>query len=345
MKKWLKIIILGGLVLCILSACVKKEPSETSEGLPKAVNIGMIRVPNDKQVAISMKQFDEYFQNRGIETKFLFFDSGVSANQAFASGSIDFAEMGYTNAVVALSKELPVELIWLHDVLGENEALVVQEDSEIQRVKDLKGKKIATPFSSTSHFSLLKALEEEGIQEDVTLLDMETADIVAAWERKDIDAAYTWEPTLSRIKETGRVITTSADLAAKGHMTTNVDLVRKGFSEKYPDLVVDYLACLTKGQEYYTKDPNAAATMVCQDLNITKEEALTQMEASKWLTPEEEISADYLGTNQAPGQFHQVFIDTIDFLIEQKSITERPTDMAVHQFINSSYAEQLVVRK
>lgn len=346
MKRWQKLLVLGSLVLTTLGlgACGKKSAEETSNGLPKVVNIGMIRVPNDKQVAISMNFFDSYFKERGIETKFLFFDSGVAANQAFASGSIDFAEMGYTNGVVALSKELPVELIWLHDVLGENEALVVQEDSNVQSVKELKGKKIATPFSSTSHFSLLKALEEAGIQDEVTLLDMETADIVAAWERKDIDAVYTWEPTLSRIKETGRVLTTSADLAEKGHLTTNIDLVHKDFSKKYPELVVDYLACLSEGCEQYRENPEETAEIISKDLSLTSKEALMQMDASKWLTPEEEISNAYMGTQENPGQFHQVFMDTIDFLIEQKSITERPTKEAVHEFINSSYAEQLVAR-
>ncbi|MHC5268308.1 taurine ABC transporter substrate-binding protein [Enterococcus sp. LJL98] len=344
MKKWLKLLILGSMTL-LFTACNQGESKETNDGLPKVVNIGIIRVPNDKQVAISTNQFDRYFKERGIETKFLFFDSGVAANQAFASGSIDFAEMGYTNGVVALSKELPVELIWLHDVLGENEALVVQEDTEINSVKELKGKKIATPFSSTSHFSLLKALEEAGIQEEVTLLDMETADIVAAWERKDIDAVYTWEPTLSKIKDTGKVLTTSADLAEKGHLTTNIDLVHRDFSEKYPELVVDYLASLSQGYEEYMKDPTGTAKILSKDLNLTPEETLEQMQASKWLTPEEEISSDYLGTQAAPGQFHQVFIDTIDFLIEQKSIRERSTNEAVHNFINSSYIEELVARK
>lgn len=346
MKKKIFTYLFAFVALISLSACgnSKKDVSEKNE-LPKVVNIGIIRVPNDKQVAISTKQFAPYFDDKGIKTNFIFFDSGVAANQAFASGSIDFAEMGYTNGVVALAKKLNVELIWLHDILGENEALVIQKDSDIQNIADLKGKKVATPFSSTSHFSLLKALEEAGIEKDVTILDMETTDIVAAWERGDIDAAYTWEPTLSKIKATGRVLTDSAELAEKGHMTTNIDLVRKDFAEKYPELVVDYLAALTKGQEYYTNDPEAAAKAVAKDLNLTTEEALTQMNASKWLTPEEEISAEYLGTNENPGKFHSVFSDTIDFLAEQKSITEKPTKDEIRKFINSSYIEKLLERK
>lgn len=342
MKNNFKWFLYSSIVLLLLSACGMKE---TESEFPSKINIGIIRVPNDKQVAISMEIFDTYFKNKGIQTNFLFFDSGVAANQAFASGSIDFAEMGYTNGVVALSKELPVELIWIHDVLGKNEALVVQEESSITTIQDLKGKKIATPFSSTSHFSLLKTLEDAGIQNEVEILDMETADIVAAWERKDIDATYTWEPSLSRVKETGRVLITSEELADKGIMTTNIELVHQNFAKKYPDLVIDYLACLQQGHEYFVTNQKETASIVAKDLNLTDEEVLNQMQASKWLTAQEQVSSDYLGTNAEPGQFHHIFIDTIDFLLTQKAINDRPSEEVVHQFINSSYAEKLVERK
>lgn len=345
MMKRYRMKLIGMLILLLsLSAC-KTGDATTENQLPKEVKIGIIRVPNDKQVAISTQKFDKYFKARGIETKFLFFDSGVAANQAFVSNSIDFAEMGYTNGVVALAKKLPVELIWLHDIIGENEALVVPEESSVQNVADLKGKKIAVPFSSTSHFSLLKALEEAGIKEDVSLLDMETADIVAAWERNDLDAAYTWEPTLSHLKDQGRVLLTSRELAEKGYMTANIELVHTGFAKKYPELVVDYLSALTDGQTVYFDEPSQAVEQVSKDLNLTEEETLKQMNMSKWLRPEELISADYLGTNKEPGHFHQVFLDTATFLVEQKSIDQVPNEQEVNEFINSEYIEKLIDRK
>lgn len=344
MKRYIIRIISALVFILSLSAC-KNGEAETVNQLPKEVKIGIIRVPNDKQVAISTNKFDAYFKERGIETKFLFFDSGVAANQAFVSGSIDFAEMGYTNGVVALAKGLPVELIWLHDVIGENEALVVPSTSSVKKVEELKGKKIATPFSSTSHFSLLKALEEAGIKEEVTLLDMETADIVAAWERNDLDAAYTWEPTLSHLKDHGRVLLSSRELAEQGHMTSNIDLVHRDFAQKYPELVVDYLAALVDGQNLYFESPEEAVTQVANDLNLTEEETLKQMQMIQWLSPEDLVSQDYLGTKEAPGHFHQVFMETAEFLVEQQSIDHVPSESEINAFIHSEYLEALLARK
>lgn len=331
----LLVLVSGGLFAC----GENKDKKENDATLPEEVRIGIIRVPNDKQVAIQKGFFKKYFDDKGIKTSFMFFDSGVAANQAFASGSIDFAEMGYTNGVVACATELPVKLIWIHEVLGENEALVAQNELGAVSVEDLKGKKIATPFSSTSHLSLLKALEEAGIEKDVTILDMETAEIVAAWERGDIDAAYTWEPTLSKIKETGNVLIDSRELAEKGYMTVNIDLVHEDFAEKYPDLVKDYLLALNDAVELYKKAPEEAAQAAAEALEISEEEALEQMKATQWLTLEEQISENYLGTSDKPGKFHDVFLDTAIFLKDQGSIKRVPDEKEVHDFISSKYVE------
>lgn len=328
------------LAVLALGGCGKKNASESGgTNQPKEIRIGVIRVPNDTQVAMQQKFFDSYFADKGIKTTFIFFDSGVAANQAFASGSIDFAEMGYTNGVVALANDLPVELIWLHEILGENEALVAKNGKKIKQVADLKGKKIATPFSSTSHFSLLKALEDAGIEKDVTLLDMETAEIVAAWERGDLDAAYTWEPTLSTLKKTGEVLVDSRQLAEKGYMTTNIELVHTDFSKKYPELVRDFILGLNEAVEFYHKSPDKAAQAAAKSLDITKADALKQMQATQWLTAKEELGADYLGTNATPGNYYQVFEDTATFLKEQGSIKAVPSKEKINAFINSEYIE------
>lgn len=338
MKKKTALLLVISLLAILFVGCGKKEISS----LPREVRIGIIRVPNDKQVAISKKFFEEYFEDKGIKTKFVFFDSGVAANQAFSSNSIDFAEMGYTNGVVALSTGIPVNLIWIHEILGTNEALVVSESRGVKDIKELKGKKIATPFSSTSHFSLLQSLKIAGIEHDVDLLDMETKDIVAAWERGDIDGAYTWEPTLSILKESGKILIDSKELSEAGFLTANIDLVHQDFAEKYPELVADYLLALNKGVKFYQNNPDEAAESCAEALGITKEDALKQMKGTTWLTLEDEISPDYLGTSEKEGRFNQVFYDTGTFLNEQQAIKNIPTKEEIKKFIQPKYIENAI---
>ncbi|MGZ7226651.1 MetQ/NlpA family ABC transporter substrate-binding protein, partial [Streptococcus pyogenes] len=126
------------------------QQGKQGSSYPKVVNIGYLRVPNDEMMAIEQGTIEKNLSKFGIKVNFMVFDSGVEANKALASGSIDFASMGVTNGVVALSKGLDVELIWLHELLGTNEALVTRKQEDLKDLHQLSGKTIATTFASTS---------------------------------------------------------------------------------------------------------------------------------------------------------------------------------------------------
>lgn len=315
------------------------QNSQSSGDLPEVINIGYLRVPNDEMVAKTTELFDDYFNAKGVDCNFVAFDSGVDANKALASNSIDFATMGNTNGIIAFSRGLDVELIWIHEVLGQIEGLAVKNGSNINTAEDLRGKRIATPFASTSHYSLLNYLKNEGIENDVELMDMLTPDIVAAWERGDIQAAYTWQPTLGQLLENGKTLVDSEKMANQGYLTANVCLVRKEFSGKYPDLVAGFVTVLSAGGDAYRSNPDESAEAVAKELEITKEEALVQMEGSRWLTPEEMIGSDFLGTTEQAGAFSKVMKDTADFLQQQNSIDFVPDQEGFDSFINPLYIE------
>ena len=46
------------------------------------------------------------------------------------------------------------------DVAGDNEALVARNETGITDVAGLRGKRVATAFASTAHYSLLAALQQ-----------------------------------------------------------------------------------------------------------------------------------------------------------------------------------------
>lgn len=334
--------------LLVLAACSSGESNSTSEegqDLPDKITIGYLRLPNDEMISMTKDFYSQYFDDLGIETNFIVFDSGVEANQAFASGSVDFASMGHTNGVVALSRNLDVELVWLHQILGDTEGLVVRNDSNIQTIDDLKGKKIATTFASTSHYSLLQILKEHKIEDEVELLDMQTVDIVAAWGRGDIDAAYTWQPSLGEILKEGEMLISSEEIAEMGYKTGNIVLGRKEFTEEYPELTVDYIATLIEGGDFYRENPEEAAEISAEALGISPEEAMIQMKGSLWLTPEEEVSPEYLGTSGKPGEFSKVMKESADFLSDEGILSDTPSQEEFDAFINSSFIEMYLERE
>jgi len=349
MKKYKKIIIflITTVMILSLTACGggETEPGQESGNLPEEINVGIMRIANDEMIAIGEGLFDEYFESKGIKINHIVFDSGAEANQALASGSIDFAAMGNVNSVVSLSRDLGVELIWIHDILGESECLVAKEGSGVENVEDLIGKKVATPFASTCHYLLLNVLQEAGIEDEVNILDMQTTEIVAAWERGDIDAAYSWQPTLDNLMQTGNVLLSSADLIERGYITADVGVVRKEFSAKYPELVVDFIAVLEEGKQIYLNVPQRAGEIVAAELEIPKEDVLRQMAGFIMVPAEELVKDQYMGTSENPGNFTKVMKSTGDFLLEQKSIEYSPSQEEFNEFVNPEYIEKYLERE
>lgn len=168
---------------------------------------------------------------------------------------------------------------------------------------------------------------------------MQTAEIVAAWERGDVQAAYTWQPTLAQLLKSGSTLTNSKKMADKGYITANIDVVRKEFSQKYPELVADFISALSQAGDIYRNNPEKAAKIAGDKLGLETEVALHQMQGTSWKTRKELLSADFFGTKTEAGNFAQVMKDTSDFLQAQGSIEESPSQAAFNQFVNPKYIE------
>jgi taurine transport system substrate-binding protein len=268
---------------------------------PKQITIAYQAIPNGDLVVKHEGWLEKALPGTKIEWKL--FDSGGAVNEAVAAGSVDIGLAGSSPVSRGLSQPLPYEVPWIHDVIGKAEALVVKED--ITSVEQLKGKKVATPLASTSHYSLLAALDDAGLSsKDVKVVDAEPDDIYAAWSRGDIDGAYVWNPNLAKIvKDGGHVLVSSEDLAKEGKTTYDLAVVTKDFAGKYPDAVKTWVAQQDKAVKLYRSDPDAAATAVGAELNLSKDEVLPQMKDLIFLDAAEQAGADYLGGGLAKNLF------------------------------------------
>lgn len=304
---------------------------------PDVVRIGYQAIPNAELIA---KQLQWHEQALGTTIEWRQFESGRDVNTAIASGSIDIGLVGSSPAAAGLAQGLPYDVIALYDVIGDSEALAVRDS--IKSFADLKGKKLGAPFGSTTHYSLLQVLKLNNIGPDeVTLLDFNPSDLLAAWTRGDLDGAYVWQPTLQKLYDDGGTkLIGSDEVAAQGFPTFDVAVATRDFSSKYPEVVAVYVQNLSKGVDLYRSDPTQAAELIAKELNITPEEATAQASGLIWLTAVEQIGADYFGTTAAPGALGQALKTTADFLVEQKVLDSAP-DLTVFQSgANSTFLQQ-----
>jgi taurine transport system substrate-binding protein len=184
------------------------------------------------------------------------FGGGGEVIKAMASGAVQVGEIGSAGIAAATSRGEPLELFWILDDIGAAETLVARNGSNINSVKDLKGKKVAVPFNSTTHFHLMVALEQAGVNpKDVQILNMRPPEVRAAWARGDVDATWMWNPVLAEVKKNGKVIMTSGQVTkSTGKATFDGYVVNKNWAKDHNDFLVKFVEILAKSDESYRQN-------------------------------------------------------------------------------------------
>lgn len=337
MKKTAALLLMGVIILTGLSGAGK---SDSAGDRPAKIVIGFQAIPNGQIISKDFGWFEKSLD--GIPVEWVQVNSGSELNTGLAAGSIDIGLSGSSGIAAGIANKVPFQVIWIHDIIGDNEALVVKNDSGIDSVRDLIGKKIAVPFGATTHYHLLAALEIEGIdQEKVQIFDMQPPDALAAWLRGDIDGSFIWEPTLAKMLESdGKVVIYSRKLSEKGYLTGDITVARKGFAEKYPDLVVKYIESEIRAVDFYRTNPDEAAAAVSRQFGISAEEAKRQMLSLVLLSGEEQIGPQYMGTEGNTGNLAKVLKATADFLVSQKTIRTSPDVTVFETALHPEYIEK-----
>lgn len=303
-----------------LAAC-----SDDSDG-GKTITIGYQSFPSGDLIVKNQKWLEEALPDHTIEwTKF---ESGATINQAFIANSIDIGAIGSSPVARGLSGTSPIgyKVAFVLDVAGDNEALVARDGTNINSVAELKGKTIGTALASTAHYSLLVALEQAGLSaDDVKIVDLQPQAILAAWERGDIDAAYTWLPTLDELRKTGKDLVTSRAIGDSGNPTLDLGVVSNQLISDDPAVVDAWRKVQARALDLINNDPAAAAGFVGQELGISADEALGQLKQGVFLTPAQIASPQWLGTPGAVGNLANNLLSAAEFLVAQKQIEKAPT--------------------
>src|SRR5690606_16176114 len=144
------------------------------------------------------------------EVRDMVVQSGAQVVTAIAGGSLDICNAGSSPIVVGFGNGVALSMVYIEKYITDSESLIVRKDSGITKLEDLKGRRIALPFNTSVHFSMLAALNSVGMKgTDVELVNMKADSIVAAWKRGDIDAAFIWVPVLTDLQsDNGEIIFT-----------------------------------------------------------------------------------------------------------------------------------------
>jgi taurine transport system substrate-binding protein len=304
-----------------LSGCAVDHSGQDSD--KPTLRLGYQTFPSGDLIVKNNKWLEEALPDYNI--KWIKFDSGADINTAFIAKELDFGALGSSPVARGLSAPLniPYSVAFVLDVAGDNEALVARNGTGINTIADLKGKRIATPFASTAHYSLLAALAQNNLTpKDVALIDLQPQAILAAWDRGDIDAAYTWLPTLDDLRKTGKDLITSRQLAKDGKPTLDLAAVSNEFATAHPDVVDKWRQQEARALTTIKDDPAAAAKAIAAEIGLSPDVVAGQLKQGVYLTPEQLTSAEWLGTEGAVGNIAKNLQAASQFLAEQNQIPD-----------------------
>jgi len=306
------------------------------------VTVGYQLIYSPWALPIQEKTFE---QATGYDINWVKFDSGAKVINAMASGQVDIAVAGSSPLAAAASQGIDLQLFWLLDDIAQAEAMVVRDGSGIDPAQPatLKGKTLAVPFVSTTHFHTLFALETWGIQPDeLEILNMQPNQIAAAWERGDIDAAFVWDPALARIKKSGKVMITSGELSAKGKATFDGLVAMREFADANPEFMAKFVRVIADANAAYLADRaklTASSPVVEANVSLLGGEPTDVVAALAlygYPSAEEQASAHWLGGG-AEGGAAKALKNTAEFLKAQGKVDEVLPDYT--QFVTSAFAE------
>lgn len=272
-KKWIGFLITAATMMSLLVGCGETEQVSTSneEYVVKiGYSTGLCHAPIHIAVA------NGYFEEEGLKFEAINVESGV-ISEAVGTGQVD-AGFGLVGKFVQpLENGLPMKLTaGIHTGCTK---LVVPNDSDIQTVGDLKGKRIGVASLADSPcLTAKRSLAKAGVGVTADNMEVEfvvfnNADLPMALQNGAIDAFCAADPAVSKAQEEYNlraIIDTTTDDDYKDEYCC-LSFVTTNLAENYPDLAAKYTRAVMKAAKWIEENPKEAAKIQLDNNYVTGE--------------------------------------------------------------------------
>lgn len=231
----------------------KKEENELRVGYQKSDPVFIIIKQNGT--------LEKKLESLGVKVSWFEFPAGPQMLEGLNVGSIDFGTVGETPPIFAQAANAKIKYIGYKPGSPKAEAIVVQENSSIKSVLDLKGKKVALNKGSNVHYLLVKALEEAGLKySDIQPVFLAPSDARAAFQQGSVDAWVIWDPFLSAAETTikAKVIKDGENLVNNYQFY----LAEESYAAKNPKVIEAIFKELRNVDKWVKQNPKEAAKIL-----------------------------------------------------------------------------------
>jgi sulfonate transport system substrate-binding protein len=218
---------------------------------------------------------EEEFAKDGIGIRWVLSLGSNKALEFLSSSSVDFGSTAGAAALLSRINGNPIKSVYIYSK-PEWTALVTRVDSPIQKVEDLRGKRIAATRGTDPYIFLLRVLDQHGLSEkDVKIVLLQHPDGKTALERGDVDAWAGLDPHMaqSEIEGKSRLFFRNADLNTYGFLN-----VREAFAAEHPELVERLIRVYERGRQWALENPQELQQILAKEAKLTPEVAARQLE-------------------------------------------------------------------
>src|SRR5215472_2553001 len=214
---------------------------------PKEIHIDWATYNPVSMVLKEKRLLENEFSKDGISIVWVQTLGSNKALEFLNAGSIDFGSTAGSAALVSKINGNPIKSIYVYS-RPEWTALVTTKDSNIQKIADLKGRRVAVTRGTDPHIFLVRALQSVGLTEkDIVPVLLQHPDGKTALIRGDVDAWAGLDPMMAQaeIEDGARLFYRNKDANTWGILNTGEE-----FLKDHPDLVRRVLAVYEEARKY-----------------------------------------------------------------------------------------------
>ena len=319
----------GTVVAIAAHGCTKPQVQSTTTDMaatssenPGKISVGFWPVASGLPLFIAEKR--GYFKEVGLNVEVVKFASPNQVAESLIAGRLQGTGNGVASGVLGLSEITSPGLFKIIAANPSNvdyklDQVIVANDSAIQSVADLKGKKFATG-PGAQNLAIAQAILAAAGEPNAQIQQLEIRQHVAAIESGQIDAAYTLEPTgtvgevkgITRVLENG-VVSKYILGDEKAPWFGGAAVLSSAFIEQFPSTTKTYIEAYRRAIQDIRDNPDEVRQYLVGYTAIEGE--LVQKVPLVAYTLYDEFTADDVGYFQKFFDFmtdKQVFTKSVD---------------------------------
>ena len=247
----------------------------------------VIRMGTLKLIHAITPYFYDRFLPAGTTVEIIPFESPTDGKDAVVSGTVDFGTFGIAAGILGAAAHQPVVVIG--SSCNKGMAIVAGKNSGIDKLADLKGKRVAIWPGSTQEVFVLERLRMEGMSvRDITPVRVSFSEMHAALARGDVDAYVGAEPGpgLSVSSGVGKIV--EYPYSTPMGSLNMILATSHDTAEKKPDLAKLMVSLQRQASGYAMANPDAMVAMTVAKLGMQRaavEVAAPNVELNWQMTP------------------------------------------------------------